>query len=107
MGKSFRDRRGYDRERVESSRKADISKCTIFVSLNEVFISQAQVDKLLARDGQQIESYRQAYENGEEMVRVVLRPRFDGGYNVEDGRHRVIAAKQAGVGCIEAIIIGA
>ena len=40
------------------------------------------------------------------MVRVVLRPRFGGGYNVEDGRHRVIAAKLADAGFIEALIIG-
>jgi len=40
------------------------------------------------------------------MVRVVLRPHCGGGYEVEDGRHRVIAAKLAGVGFIEAIVVG-
>jgi ParB-like chromosome segregation protein Spo0J len=40
------------------------------------------------------------------MVRVVLRPRFGGGYNIEDGRHRVIAAKQAGIAFIEAKLVG-
>lgn len=97
MGKSFRGRR-----KATQSHSAE----TIFVALSDIYISESTWEKLLARDGQQIESYRQAYECGEDMVRVVLRPRFDGGYNVEDGRHRVIAAKLAGVGLIEALIIG-
>lgn len=99
MGKSYRGRNkatihchGSDSE-------------NIFVALSDIYVSEATWAKLIARDGQQIEQYRQAYENGEEMVRVVLRPRFDGGYNVEDGRHRVIAAKLAGVGFIEAAIV--
>lgn len=124
MGKSFRDYRGYNERsgnfehdhrdnggrrsnrNCASTREVDNSRATIYVNLDEVFIPDTQVAKLLARDGQQIEAYRESYENGEDMVRVVLRPRFDGGYNVEDGRHRVIAAKQAGVGVIEALIIG-
>ena len=48
----------------------------IFVALSDIFVSEATWAKLIARDGQQIEQYRQAYENGEEMVRVVLRPRL-------------------------------
>ena len=76
------------------------------VDIADVFMTDAVVAKLLARDGAQIERHRQAYEYGEDMVRVVLRPRYDGGYNVEDGRHRVIAAKQAGIGMIEAKLIG-
>jgi uncharacterized protein (DUF362 family) len=79
---------------------------SVVVALADVFMTDATIAKLLARDGAQIERYRQAYEYGEEMVRVVLRPRFDGGYNVEDGRHRVIAAKQAGIGFIEAKLVG-
>ncbi len=113
MGKSFRDYRGYNSERDNrnnggrrSGRDVDNSNVTIYVNLDQVFIPDTQVAKLLARDGQQIEAYRESYENGEDMVRVVLRPRIDGGYNVELGRHRVIAAKQAGVGVIEALIIG-
>lgn len=99
MGKSFRDRRNA----IDSHCESDL---TVFVNLDEIFVSESTVAKLLARDGQQIESYRQAYENGEDMVRVVLRPRVDGGYNIEDGRHRIIAAKFAGVGLIEALIVG-
>jgi hypothetical protein len=101
MGKSYRGRH-----------KANESHChggereTIYVALSDVYMSESTWDKLVARDSQQIEQYRQAYENGEEMVRVVLRPRFDGGFNVEDGRHRVIAAKLAGVSFIEAAIVG-
>lgn len=105
MGKSDSGRRSYSSER--SGNKQRTAADTIFVALSEIEITDSTWQKLLARDGQQIEQYRQAYENGEEMVRVVLRPRFDGGYNVEDGRHRVIAAKLAGVGFIEAVIIGA
>ena len=99
MGKSYRDRRDHDDNESIDNR-------VVYIHLDEIYVSDATWHKLMTRDGQQIEAYRQAYENGEEMVRVVLRPRYDGGYNVKDGRHRVIAAKQAGVGHIEAIIIG-
>lgn len=99
MGKSYR---GCNKATVRCH-GSDVEN--IFVALSDIFVSEATWAKLIARDGQQIEQYRQAYENGEEMVRVVLRPRFDGGYNVEDGRHRVIAAKLAGVGFIEAAIV--
>jgi hypothetical protein len=104
MGKSFRDRRkaDFDNRNSNSVGHADV----IVVALADVFITDATVAKLLARDGAQIERYRQAYEYGQDMVRVVLRPRFDGGYNIEDGRHRVIAAKQAGIGFIEAKLVG-
>lgn len=88
---------------------AKFNKCqevTSCVALSEVYISDSTWRKLMARDSQQIEDYRQAYEGGKDMIRVVLRPRFDGGFNVEDGRHRVIAAKLAGMGEIEALIIG-
>lgn len=108
MGKSY-SRCDRGRRNASSSQRNSKSNDngTIFVSLREIYISASTFDKLMARDGQQIEQYRQAYENGEDMVRVVLRPRFDGGYNVEDGRHRVIAAKLAEAGLIEALIIGA
>jgi hypothetical protein len=104
MGKSFRDRRkaDFDNRNSNSVGNADV----IVVALADVFITDATVAKLLARDGAQIERYRQAYEYGQDMVRVVLRPRFDAGYNIEDGRHRVIAAKQAGIGFIEAKLVG-
>lgn len=78
----------------------------IYVRLEDIFVSESTWDKLIARDGQQIEKMRQDFEEGREMVRVVLRPRAGGGYNIEDGRHRVIAAKLAGVGIIEALIVG-
>ncbi|MCA0315204.1 MAG: hypothetical protein LCH63_15420 [Candidatus Melainabacteria bacterium] len=109
MGKSFRDRYDAvecDAKSFRKTGKVKAAENCIYVNLADVYMSDAAVEKLLARDGQQIEAYRQAYENGEDMVRVVLRPRFGGGYNVEDGRHRVIAAKQAGVGFIEALIVG-
>lgn len=98
MGKSYKDNR---RDFYEA-----VSDATIFVSLCDIFISDSTWGKLLDRDGGQIEQMRAQFEDGVEMVRVVLRPRFGGGYNVEDGRHRVIAAKLADVGFIEAIIVG-
>ena len=102
MGK-FRERRKAD---FDQCKQGDNDDDVVVVSLSEVFMTDAVVAKLLARDGAQIERHRQAYEYGEDMVRVVLRPRYAGGYNVEDGRHRVIAAKQAGIGMIEAKLIG-
>ena len=78
----------------------------VLVDMAEVVLTESTIAKLLARDGAQIEQLRRAYECGQEVVRVVLRPRFDGGYNVEDGRHRVIAAKQAGLCFIEAKLVG-
>ena len=112
MGKS-RERRKADFDQCKqsdsSSRRSYDGNCddeVVVVALADVFMTDAVVAKLLARDGAQIERHRQAYESGEDMVRVVLRPRYDGGYNVEDGRHRVIAAKQAGIGMIEAKLIG-
>jgi hypothetical protein len=105
MGKSFRDRRKADFD-FDSHSDNNRDLAVIVVALADVFITDATVAKLLARDAAQIERYRQAYEYGQDMVRVVLRPRFGGGYNIEDGRHRVIAAKQAGIGFIEAKLVG-
>jgi len=105
MGKSFRDRREADFDHSDHGDNrggADV----VVVALADVFMTDATIAKLLARDAAQIERYRQAYEYSEDMVRVVLRPRVGGGYNVEDGRHRVIAAKQAGIGFIEAKLVG-
>lgn len=96
MGKSYKkNRRAYDDD-------DNIN----YVNLDEIYVSESTWDKLLARDGGQIEKMRQDFEDGRPMVRVVLRPRAGGGYNIEDGRHRVIAAKLAGVGAIEALIVG-
>ncbi|MCA9801712.1 MAG: hypothetical protein KC777_06980 [Cyanobacteria bacterium HKST-UBA02] len=79
---------------------------TIFVPLSEIYISDSTWAKLMERDHGQIEQMRKNFEDGRGMVRVVLRPRAGGGYNVEDGRHRVIAAKLADTGCIEALVVG-
>ncbi len=76
------------------------------VSLDEVHIPQKTWDRIIRKDHGQIEKMRAAYENGDIMVRVVLRPRFGGGYNIEDGRHRVMAAKLAGESFIEALVVG-
>jgi hypothetical protein len=66
---------------------------TVFVPLAEVHMPQKTWDRILRKDHGQIEKMRAAFENGDVMVRVVLRPGFGGGYNIEDGRHRVMAAK--------------
>jgi hypothetical protein len=128
MGKSYRSRSGqhrvedwvdretdygtkpwdakHDRARCSQHKKAaERFQNTIWVALNDIYISDNTVQKLLVRDGAQIEAMRQQFENGEGMVRVVLHDRAGGGYNIEDGRHRVIAAKLAEVGFIEALII--
>lgn len=96
MGKS------YNRDRFREEEAAD----TVFVNLDDIFVSESTWHKLLERDGAQIERMRQDYENGREMIRVVLRPRMGGGYNIEDGRHRVIAAKLAGYSFVEAKVVG-
>ncbi len=103
MGKSYRHSyKGYH-DRDDSEERGS---STTFVNLNEVFISESTVQKLLDRDGGQIEQMRVDFEDGREMVRCVLRHRAGGGYNIEDGRHRVIAAKLAGVCFIEALVVG-
>jgi len=99
MGKSYRHSKYRDD-------REDSSSGTIYVHLDEVFICESTVQKLLDRDGGQIEQMRVDFEDGREMVRCVLRPRAGGGYNIEDGRHRVIAAKLAGVCFIEALVVG-
>jgi len=97
MGKSYKRDRFYEEATADD---------TIFVRLDEVYVSESTWKKLLDRDFGQIEQMRQDFEDGREMVRVVLRPRAGGGYNVEDGRHRVIAAKLAELGFIEAKVVG-
>lgn len=79
---------------------------TVWVDLNEVYVPEKTWERIMRKDRGQIERMRADFESERDMVRVVLRTRFGGGYNVEDGRHRVIAAKLAGVSHIEAIIIG-
>jgi ParB-like chromosome segregation protein Spo0J len=83
-----------------------MSKEVHIVDLEEVFVPQRTWTKLMRKDRGQIEGMVDDFETDRAMVPVVLRPRFGGGYNVEDGRHRVIAAKIAGMGAIEAIIVG-
>ena len=78
----------------------------VLVNLDEVHVPQRTIDKILRKDKGQVARMRADFEEGRDMVRVVLRPRLPHGYNVEDGRHRVIAAKIAGSGFIDAIIVG-
>ena len=94
MGKSFKNCPDY----------FDCSESTVWVSVDEIYVPERTWNKLM-RDKAQIEKMRTDFESGRPVVRVVLRPRFGGGYNVEDGRHRVIAAKLAHVAYIEALIV--
>lgn len=97
MGKSYNTRDRFDYDGDEG---------TQYVALSDIYISESTWSKLVCRDGGQIEAMRQRFEDGRPMVRVVLRNRAGGGYNIEDGRHRVIAAKLAGTGFIEAKVVG-
>jgi hypothetical protein len=86
------------------------SKCreeTEFIAVDDIFMPDRTMERIMRKDFAQIEKMRGDYEDGVSVYRVVLRPRFGGGYNVEDGRHRVIAAKLAQEDFIEAIVVGA
>ncbi len=91
---------------MQSSRNRRHDENVVLVSLDEINVSQRTMEKILRKDRGQIAQMRADIENGREMVRVILRPRIAGGYDIEDGRHRVIAAKLAGQAFITAIIIG-
>ncbi|MBX9690200.1 MAG: hypothetical protein K2X27_26040 [Candidatus Obscuribacterales bacterium] len=78
----------------------------VSVSLDEIFIPERSIERIMRKDHAQIERLRLEYENDYGVFRVELRPRIGGGYIIQDGRHRVIAAKLAGVGFIEAVIVG-
>lgn len=100
MGKSYKERK----HRNDDFDTTDDDTC--FVSLKDIHISEETVAKLMLRDFHQIDLMRQSIEDGKRLVRVVLKRRFGGGYNIEDGRHRVIAANLADLGFIEAKIVG-
>ncbi len=94
MGKSYKYR---------SSEEFD---STEWISLDQIHVSESTIAKLLARDFHQIDEMRQRFEDGADMVRVVLHERVSGGFTIEDGRHRVIAARLAHIGFIEAEVVG-
>ncbi len=91
----------YSRQRRRSCRER-----TVLVPLDEIHVPDRTCKKILGRDTGQIERMRQEFEAGRSMVRVILRHRLGGGYDIEDGRHRVIAASLAGLELLEAIIVG-
>jgi len=111
MGKSRntrfdRDYRSRGSDRFDRDNDCQNKEATVWVALNEIYISDATWAKLLRRDGQQIDDMRDRFERNLDMVRVVLHRRAGGGYTIEDGRHRVMAAKLADAGFIEAIVVG-
>jgi hypothetical protein len=77
-----------------------------WVALDDVYMPERTIERIRRKDHGQIEQMRCDFVDGRTVVRVVLRPRPGGGYNVEDGRHRVIAAKLAGERFLEALIVG-
>jgi hypothetical protein len=95
MGKTYRHRDRFDSDE-------DI----VVVDLSQIHIPEKTWNNVVSQDPGQIDIMRADFESGRRMVRVVLRPRCGGGFNVEDGRHRVIAAKLAGIAHIEAVIVG-
>lgn len=101
MGKSYKERKHRDDESYDVTGDE-----TCYVSLQDIHISEETVAKLMHRDFHQIDLMRQTLESGGRLVRVVLKRRFGGGYHIEDGRHRVIAANLADTGFIEAKIVG-
>lgn len=78
---------------------------TELVAVDDIHVNEKTYNKIMRRDKAQVEQLRRCYEEGRYVVRVVLRRAYGGGYNIEDGRHRVIAAKLARVAYIEALII--
>jgi hypothetical protein len=94
MGKSFRF---HEEESISD---------TFWIPLAKINLSEKTVERLLSRDHAQIEAMRQKYEYGQAMVRVVLNKRCDGTFTIEDRRHRVLAARLANIGFIEAMVVG-
>lgn len=76
---------------------------TELVDLGDIVIPR-KTQKSVERDITQLEQMRADFERQKKVVRIVLRRRFDGLYTVEDGRHRVLAARMAGESHIEAVI---
>lgn len=74
------------------------------VAVDQIFVSAKNLERV-KRDETQIKKMRREFEYGHKMVPVILRHRAGGGYLVEDGRHRVIAAKLCGFAYIEARIV--
>lgn len=91
---------------MQSKRNRDRSEDTVLVSLDQINIPERMMQKLLRKDRGQIEEMRADIEDGREMFRVILRPNISGGYDIEDGRHRLVAAKLAGASHVEALIVG-
>jgi hypothetical protein len=87
-----------------SRRNRQDSDDEAWIALDEVNCPEKMRTKLLASDRGQIEKMRQRYELGLPMIPVILRPLCQGGYQIEDGRHRVVAALLAEQRFINALI---
>ncbi len=77
---------------------------TKLVALAQIHLSQKN-RKRLARDRGQIELLRLIYERGDNLPPITLIQREDGEFDIDDGRHRFLAAELAGITLIEAFII--
>ena len=77
---------------------------TQLVALAQIHLSKKNRVRL-ARDRGQINLLRQAYERGDSLPPIALIQRADGGFDIDDGRHRFLAAELAGLTLIEAEIL--
>ena len=73
------------------------------IPLSEICLSKKN-RKALKRDRKQIEELRKKLERGENEPAVILIRRSDGLYDLEDGRHRFLAAELAGAYSVTAIV---
>lgn len=75
------------------------------VLISDIAMSESKIAKLYRKDHAQIEQMRYQIESGCDMMPVILHVCIGGGYTIEDGRHRFVAAKLAGTTHIDAIIV--
>lgn len=93
MGKSYR--------LTEGALTAD---CTL-VPIGLLSMSEVTIRKVRSRSRSEIEAQRIAFETGVNKKRIVLVNRPDGSFHIRLGRECVLAAVDAGLDKVEAIVI--
>ncbi|MFN8390714.1 MAG: hypothetical protein U0136_10525 [Bdellovibrionota bacterium] len=91
--------RGRDRRGTRESFEAIVSVPLALIHLSDKNRSR------LTRDRGQVEAMRKMYELGASMVPIKLIERGDGSFDIDDGRHRFLAAELAGASVIDAEIV--
>jgi len=86
-----------------NSKKRLVSENIECVDLSEIRFSRKNKVSV-QRDATQIEQMRRQLERGRPSMRVVLRLRKEGFYTIEDGRHRILAAIEAGEQYVDAVV---